>query len=83
MKMIIFIILLIFTSSFGRPVDELENQKNLKMKIQTFKSKLAHLTEKERAIFSKKIIRKLRKHFYPREMEGPWMDDGEIFARML
>ena len=80
----IFTIFLILTIISAKPIkDELENKKYLKKKIQIFKSRLAHFNDKEREIFSKKLIQRLRNHFYPRQMEGPWMENGELFARML
>jgi len=77
----IFIILLVLTLIMCRPNrDELERKMFLKKKIQSFKSRLAHFTEAEKEVFSKKLIRRLRNHFYG---DGPWKNNGDIFARML
>ena len=76
----IFFIFLILTLMCRPNRDELERKMLLKKKIQSFKSRLALFTEAEKKVFSKKLIQRLRNHYYG---EGPWKNDDDIFARML
>ena len=49
--------------------------------------KLKHLTSEQQEYLAKKLISRLHKHFktgrHKVESNGPWTNNGEMFARML
>ena len=61
--------------------------RNLKKSVYNYlESKLANLSPTQQEILAKKLIAKLNRHFSRRghhRSDGPWTDNGEIFARML
>ena len=44
-------------------------------------SKLANLNSSQQELLAKKLIAKLNRHIF--QSQGPWTDNGEIFARIL
>ena len=62
--------------------------RNLKKSVYNYlESKLANLNSSQQELLAKKLIAKLNRHFLSRrghpQSQGPWTDNGEIFARML
>ena len=56
--------------------------RNLKKSVYNYlESKLANLNSSQQELLAKKLIAKLNQHIF--QSQGPWTDNGEIFARML
>ena len=78
----IFIICSIFTLILSRHNEE--RRKNyLHKKIQSYKSRVSHLSEGEKAHFFRKLIWKLQNNFYPKAYGGPWRNNDDKLARIL
>ena len=78
-NIVIFITSLIFSLILCRAnQDDFEKKK----KIESFKLRFALFTEAEKVKFSKKLIKRLRNHFYPGG-EALWTNNGELLARIL
>ena len=83
-NIVIFIIFLILSPILCKAnQDDFKRKKYLKKKIQSINLRFALFTEAEKVEFSKKLIKRLRNHFYPGGEEALWINDGEIFARIL
>ena len=61
---------------------------NLKKNVYEYlESKLANLNRAQQELLAKKLISKLHRHFSSRRIQdnarGPWINNGDMFARML
>ena len=61
---------------------------NLKKNVYEYlESKLANLNKAQQELLARKLISKLHRHFSSRRIQetsrGPWINNGDMFARML